>query len=142
MVFQRFHVGFRISAKNNILFSNDTDAHGSVHLQGFCNDVAAVQPMVDDADFTFSVGHIFDNLSSLGFPNNKIVLIRIVLLNQVHKGIHRKGIVLAGNGEFRTPSFAVSEVFLHILCLFQQHSGKGQQFFPLTSYGYPLYWIG
>ena len=49
-----------------------------------------------DSDLTSHVSHILDDLIGLGLPETEIVLLLSILLDQIYKGIDRKGIMLCG----------------------------------------------
>ena len=55
---------------------------------------------IEDADFTFHIRHITDDFIGLCFLKTKIVGVAAVFLDEVDKGIDRKGVVLGRNTKF------------------------------------------
>ena len=80
---------------------------------------------IEDADLAFAVGDIVDNFGSLSFTQDKAVLQSVVLLDQIDKGVDRKGIMLAGDGKFRLAVGIYAEMLLHDFRLLQKHPRKG-----------------
>ena len=84
------------------------------------------------------MGHIVDDGVGLGLLEAEIVGIAPVLFDQIHKGVHRKGIVLCGHGEFLlAPGLFLVPGFQEI-CLFQHLPGIAQEDFPVPGQVDPL----
>ena len=112
--------------------------HQVVGLEDFLEDGFVESIVVQDADFTAHVGHIVDDGVGLGLLEAEIVGIAPVLFDQIHKGVHRKGIVLGGHGEFLlAPGLFLVPGFQEI-CLFQHLPGIAQEDFPVPGQVDPL----
>ena len=84
-----------------------------------------------NTDLAAHPGHILDDLIGLRLPEAEIVSILAVLLDQIHKGVHRKGIMLGRHAELLLPAVPVFVFILQDRRLLQHLPGIPQEILAL-----------
>lgn len=112
--------------------------HQVIGLEDLLEDGLVEIVVVEDPDFTAHMGHIVDDGVSLGLLETEIVGFPPVFLDQIHKGIHRKGIVLGGNGELLLASRLFLIPGFQEVCLFQHLPSIPQENFSFLGQVDPL----
>lgn len=93
---------------------------------------------VQDADFAAGGGHVVDHVPGAGLPDGKLVFRHVEGPGQLHEGLHRKGIMLGGYGEFLFPRSLLAVHVQQALVLIHHRPGVGQKIRPLRGQGHAL----
>ncbi len=103
----------------------------AVFLQQFQQHIFVVLAEIQYPKLAFPVRHILDDLSCLGFSQDKAVLIGVIFLYDVDESVYCKGIVLARDCEFRLSGSVFDKALFHDLRLLQQHTRIRKELFPV-----------
>ena len=85
---------------------------------------------IEHAHLAAQPGHVLDDLIGLGLPDAEVILRPAVLLQQVHKGLHREGIVLGGHAEPVSPGGGTGVALFNQVGLLQHLAGIAQKLVP------------
>ena len=104
--------------------------HGTDHLFVKAADV-------QNADLAVEVAHILHDLVGACLPEGELVGLRGQPLDEPDKSVHRKGIVLGGNGTPLACLLGCAVVPVEQVCLFHHLSGVGQELPSVLGEGDP-----
>ena len=94
--------------------------------------------LIQNSKFTFKISYIRDHFLGLRLINGKFIFIHSELPDQLHKRLHRKGIVLHGNTEFLFLRSSPDKAILDQLILLQKLPGITEKFLPLRRRNHSL----
>ena len=129
----RFSTRQRMSVayKNMRLCNKQFCKHKFLYLHNFSQHFFIKIIQIQNPYLTFHRRDIFYNLICLCFPKRKIILGGSMLLDQVHKRIHRKRIVLCGDTKLLLSAGFMHILFFQKICLFNHLSCICQELLPL-----------
>ena len=106
-------------------------------LEELGQDLAVELIKVENAQRTLEGHDIFQDVLGLGLPQGELVLLRIHLLNQVHKGMDHEGIVLGGHREGLLADGVLLVFSFHELDLVQDLTGINHELPAFIGQGDP-----